>query len=512
MFALQKLLRDAAAALGRGAAAEALELADEATELAPAIAIGHVVRGKALGALRRPRDAAEAFVRATLLAPDNATAHAAAGAALSSLGRVREPLAHFSRALELAPDDPNVLLQVGEFLFVRGDLDQAEQCLGKAAELGSAAAWGGLLVVSEKRGDLEQAEALLRENPSAIHVSLTARVAAAKVLRRLGRPEAAVELLRSLESDPAADASGLHVLGDALEAISAHDRAFRAHTRANARRGLHFDARAHAARIDAVRDTWSEAALARLPRTDDPSERPVFIVGMPRSGTSLVEQILACHPQVYGAGELDEMPSIVRHLDPESAASVAAGAERYRQRLAQLAPGYERVTDKLPHNFMSLGAIAQLFPKARVIHVRREPVDTCLSIYFKDLPGTHDYATQLRSLGQHYRGYRQLMQHWQAVAPLPIFHVDYENLVSTPEPVIRGLVAFLGLPWNERCLRHHESKRAVTTASYAQARRPIYRGSVGRGQRYEAHLGPLEEALQDLAPLAPASTEEALAA
>lgn len=506
MFALRKLLRDAAAALGRGAGVEALELAAAAIEMAPAVGISHVVRGQALGLLRRPKEAAEAFVKATLLSPDSATAHAAAGAALSSLGRVREPLAHFSRALELAPDDANVLLQVGEFLFVRGDLDQAEQCLGRAAELGSAAAWGGLLVVAEKRGDLSHAQALLEENPQAIHVSATARVAAAKVLRRLRRPEAAIELLRSLESDPSADASGLHVLGDALEAVGAYDRAYRAHTRANARRGLRFDARAHATRVEGIMDTWSEAGLAQLPRTEDASERPVFIVGMPRSGTSLVEQIVACHPSVFGAGELDEMPSIVRHLDPRDGSSVAAGAERYRHRLAQLAPGYDRVTDKLPHNFMNLGAIAQLFPGARVIHVRRDPLDTCLSIFFKDLPGTHDYATQLHSLGAHYADYRRLMEHWQGTQPLSIFHVDYETLVTSPEPVIRGLIAFLDLPWNERCLRHHESKRAVTTASYAQARRPIYRESIGRAKRYAKHLEPLEEALGELAPLAPFST------
>ena len=249
--------------------------------------------------------------------------------------------------------------------------------------------------------------------------------------------------------------------------------------------------------------------MARLPRARVHSDRPVFIVGMVRSGTTLVEQILSSHPDVYGAGELPDITEITRalpgflgtgdrypeclpKLTPEAADVMA---RRYLDRLTQIAPKARRVTDKLPGNFMYLGLIEFLFPGARIIHCMRDPVDTCLSAYFQDFSNNHPYAYDLSNLGAFYRGYLKLMAHWRKVIHLPLLEIKYEDLISDQERVTRSLVEFCGLEWDNRCLQFHETKRFVGTASHDQVNRPLYRESIQRWKNYERHLEPLLAAL-----------------
>jgi hypothetical protein len=230
---------------------------------------------------------------------------------------------------------------------------------------------------------------------------------------------------------------------------------------------------------------------------------------MMRSGTTLAEQILASHPRVYGAGELpllgrlieslprrlgtgDGYPEAVRRLDRATTRALAA---EHQQRLKGLGGAAERVVDKMPANFLALGLIATLFPRARIIHCRRDPIDTCLSCYFHDFGPSIPYTLDLRHLGLYYRAYERLMAHWAAVLPVPVFELRYEELTADQEAVSRRLVAFCGLEWDERCLRFHETRRVVRTASQLQVRQPLYRGSVGRWKRYEAFLQPLRDAL-----------------
>ena len=239
------------------------------------------------------------------------------------------------------------------------------------------------------------------------------------------------------------------------------------------------------------------------------SERPVFIVGMPRSGTTLVEQILASHPDAAGAGELEDIrfigegleerlpgagpyPDCVPSLDGELGRRLAAG---YLERLAQVSADAARVTDKLPANFKHLGLIALLFPGARVVHCRRHPMDTCFSIYFQRFRGGHAYAFELGKLAHYYRQYALLMEHWRRACPLPMLELGYEDLVEDVETWARRLVDFCGLPWDERCLAFHSSARLVRTASLWQVRQPIYGTAVDRWKNYEAQLAPLKAAL-----------------
>jgi hypothetical protein len=230
---------------------------------------------------------------------------------------------------------------------------------------------------------------------------------------------------------------------------------------------------------------------------------------MMRSGTSLAEQILASHSAVYGAGELRDIDLLVATLPQRlgaaegypaclgrlDAAAVRALADEHLGRLRQRGGAAARVVDKAPFNFLHLSLIVTLFPRARLVHCRRDPVDTCLSCYFQNFGEPMGFTLDLRHLGLYYRAYERLMAHWARVLPVPVFELQYEELTADQEAVSRRLVEFCGLDWDERCLRFHETRRPVRTASTLQVRRPMYQSAVGRWKRYEAHLGPLLEAL-----------------
>jgi hypothetical protein len=253
-----------------------------------------------------------------------------------------------------------------------------------------------------------------------------------------------------------------------------------------------FDAAAATSRFRSLKDTFTTEAIAK--GNADGGANLIFIVGMPRSGTSLAEQILASHSEIHGAGEmiavadLNVSPSTPQRKFPRLAAKVTntitarAGEENF-------------IVETTPTNFLHLGKIALLFPEARVVHCRRDPMDTCLSIYQHPLSAAHAYAHDLETLGNYYREYELLMQHWDQVVPNPILDLQYESLVSDFEPTVRALVEFCGADFEEQCLRFHETRRQVKTPSASQVRQPIYQSSVGRWRRYERELEPLRSAL-----------------
>jgi tetratricopeptide (TPR) repeat protein len=236
---------------------------------------------------------------------------------------------------------------------------------------------------------------------------------------------------------------------------------------------------------------------AREPATAaQSSEVPVFVVGMPRCGSSLIEQILASHPQVHGAGELVRLRAFFEAGEPGDRLIAEAALERLRR----FSPRADRIVDKDLCNFLHLGTIHRIFPNARIIHCRRNPVDTCFSAYTKLFAGDFGFTYEQRELGAYYRHYHALMAHWRSLLPPRIFmEIDYEALVSESREETRRLLQFLDLPWNEACVRFFETPRIVNTASFAQVRRPIYRSSVGSSHALRQHLRPLIEALGPLA-------------
>jgi len=236
-------------------------------------------------------------------------------------------------------------------------------------------------------------------------------------------------------------------------------------------------------------------------------------VGMPRSGTSLVEQILASHPQVHGAGERRDLgaviadrdarlgrafPGWVAGLEPADAGEIGRA---YCAALIDPAIEARRITDKLPGNFAHCGLIAAALPRARIVHVRRDPVDTCLSCFSYRFAGRQAFSYDLGELGRYYRAYDALMAHWREVlSPARFLELDYEQLVASPREQIERLLAHCGLEWDDACLAFHENARAVRTASAGQVRQPLYSSAVGRWRRFEDELQPLLAALGPLAP------------
>jgi hypothetical protein len=256
---------------------------------------------------------------------------------------------------------------------------------------------------------------------------------------------------------------------------------------------------------------FTRSSLKWLPHAAPQGRAPVFIVGMPRSGTTLIEQILSSHPAVHGAGEFHGMfslwpsalqrtpgaASLTQCLDRLSGQDFEALATEYLNSLWARSPDSLWIVDKHPGNYMNLGLISLLLPQAKIIHARRDPLDTCLSCFLTDFASNLDFHLSLSSCGHYYRHYRKIMKHWTEVLDLEILDVDYENVVRDVEAETRRILQFLDLPWDRRCLDFHQNNRFIANASSVQVRLPIYTKSVGRWRHYHKHLQPLRDALAE---------------
>ena len=449
-----------------------------------------------------------------------------------SSGQPAAALPLIQTAAAISPDHHVIQLTLGNVLASMGDTQDAEAAYSRAVEIDPAYAEGyyNLANLVSARGAAAEAEPLLRKavefNPDfvAAHNNL------AIVLKDLGRIEdAANSFSRALEIDPnsgaalygvsqtrkfAADApeiaAGERILGsanlDASDRINVHfalgkmyddcgnyAAAFENFTAANRLKGGGFDRDRHAKAIEAMIASDTAGAIRDSGDAGNFSKTPVFVLGMPRSGTSLVEQIIASHSDAFGVAEMNEIAEFAAtHPGADDARDFAP---RYLNRLAGISGGARRVVDKAPWNYLYIGLIATVFPRARIIHCVRDPLDTCLSCYFQNFTSGHDYTADFGDLGFVYRAYQRLMAHWQSVSRSPILEVRYEDLVARQEETSRALIAFCGLEWDPDCLGFHNTVRAVNTASSWQVRRPLYASSTERWRNYADYLGPLRAAL-----------------
>ena len=465
----------------------------------------------------RPEPALEVLRRACQAHPQRAAAHVQLGKLLYELNRAEEAIAAFRRAVEAAPDAPGPLRQLGDTLIKEGQLDEALGITRRIQRLEpeDPSSISNEAVVLELKGEVRRAHELLLPLARAGRTTTHLVLAFGKVCARLEPPsDEALPLLRSeLERGElkAEDRGRLwHTLSALCDALGRTAEAFEALEQAKRIEASQFEDSKEELLAVSERSIacFTRERLARLPRARHGSERPVFIVGMPRSGTSLAEQILASHPQVYGAGELTTIISLARTalgtfaaypqcLEQWTQARVEEGARYFLAQLARLAPAALRVTDKMPFNFLHLGMIELLFPQARVIHCSRDALDTLVSCYFMEFSPKLSIFNDLGTLGRYYRGYRKLMRHWRGALSLPVFELRYEELLAEPERVVRQMVGFCGLEWDDACMKFHQSERHVKTFSYHQVRKPLYTSSVGRYKAYAAHLGPLIEAIGD---------------
>jgi hypothetical protein len=329
-------------------------------------------------------------------------------------------------------------------------------------------------------------------------------------LRRFEPDDPLIGKMRALlarEGISLADRATLHFgLGKAMLDIGDSAQAFHHYDEGNRlkRSTFGYDPDASERWMADVAEIFSAELLEAKGGQGARSDLPVFVVGMPRSGTTLVEQIISSHPMAHGAGELKRLHALTDRIAnfpgsvPDlTAAQIHALGESYLDYLTRLAAGRARVVDKMPSNFLYCGLIRLILPEARIVHCRRDPVDTCLSCYTKLFAGEQTFTYDQAELGRYHRSYQALMAHWRAILPASHFlEVDYEAMIGDVEGQTRRILEFLGLPWDEACLRFHETQRPVRTASVNQVRQPIYSTSVGRWRRHAAQLQPLLEALR----------------
>ncbi len=451
------------------------------------------------------------FRRAIACAPGLAEAYGNLGARLGVQGHRLDGLASLRRARILRPDNAGCWYAIANSLQDGPPPATLAACHGALIcqpDYGAAHNLIGLMLV--RLGDLAGAErsyrrALICQPDAAFFHNLAA-------LQKFNHGDgelAAMEQLaeQALAPDDDAQIALRFALGKAYDDCGDAERAFRHYQNANEgqRRKLDYDEAAMLAMMQRASRAFSREMIARRRGAGNPSNLPIFILGMPRSGSTLIEQILASHAAVHGGDERKDFPALLDRIGyPEPAAALTADGFRalgaaYVERVRALAPLAARITDKLPDNFLYAGAIHLALPQALIIHSRRHPVDTCLSCFtklFRD--GQQAQTYDLGELGRYYQGYQRLMEHWRAVLPASIFlEVDYEALVNDPTAQTRRILDHCGLEWDPACLDFHKTRREVRTASAAQVRRPIYTDSIGRWRRFGALLDPLLRELEE---------------
>ena len=523
---------------------EALASYRRALEIEPRFAHAHNNLGNALLQLGQADEAVTSYRRALEIKPDFADAHSNLGNALRDLGQLHEALATYRLALELRPELAETYNNLGNVLLDLMQLDEAAASYRRALALRPdyAHAHTGLGMVLRQQGRTSEAEESCRK-------ALDIEPDSAEVIAFLGEIRAdrgdfagAEELFRqALVIDPelpsawagiaryrrmgAGDASWLeatqrlagkglsvrheinlrYAIGKYFDDVQDYEQAFASYRLANEltqRYGAKHDRQLLTQTVDRLTAAYDREWLRRSRLSASRSERPVFIVGMPRTGTTLAEQILASHPAVFGAGELPFWNDAAAAHDSGALdaapgmSTLAAQAGKYLRQLADLSGDALRMVDKMPTNYANLGLIHAALPGARIIHMQRNPIDTCLSIFFQNFSISHAYANDLEDLAHYYTEYLRVMQHWHATLPPgTILDVSYEGLVTEPEVWSRKMLDFIGLPWDARCLDFHRTNRTVITPSKWQVRQQISRSRTGRWHHYEKFVGPLRRLL-----------------
>lgn len=431
------------------------------------------------------------------------------------LGEFADARKRLEQTIRLVPRQAVLHSQLARVHMLENNFPAAHRCVDEALRLapGTPEFLARKADIFFTQGDYPAAYDALRERIDAGDDSPDIAFAFARIAPKVSQTEKGVELLQRMlatEQPVFMRSQALFRLGALLDKLKRYDDAFAAYAEGNRLRAHRYDPARHARIIDELIAAWTPEAIARLPRNTQRNELHVFIVGMPRSGTTLVEQILASHSKVFGAGEPNDLDVVANSIQPPAPGeaphvsnlalltpkTIERAAREYTRAVLVGSPaGAQRITDKMPVNFMHLGLISILFPQARIIHTTRKPLDTCLSCHFQSWTSVFPWVNDLAHIGAYYNDYLRLMAHWKNVLSLPILDVSYEQLTADQEPWSRRMIDFIGLPWDDRCLRFYETQRRVQNMNQDLVRQPIYRSSVERWRHYEKHLGPLKAAL-----------------
>jgi tetratricopeptide (TPR) repeat protein len=501
-----------------GQTGPAISHLERAIAIRPDYAEAHFTLANILQGLDRLREAMTHYDKVLTVQPWNYAAHNNLGTVLQKLGHFDKAIVLYEHALSINPKFVDARYNLGTAYLA---LDRNEEAIAqseKALRLDPSRAFahnniGVALQALGRIGEAGQAyERALQLAPrhAATHLNLA-------YLRRFTAGDSRLAALENLAENAATlDADGqiaLHfALGKAFGDLGEYERSFH-HLRdgnAQKRAQLTYDEKDMLGLLERIRTTFTPALMQQKSGGGDASDAPVFIVGMPRSGTTLVEQILASHSSVLGAGEIETFYQSIlrfRHRNgvatsfPDMIPTIAPDALRdlgsdYVQSIRSMAPAAGRIVNKLPLNFKYVGLIHLALPNARIIHVRRDPIDTCFSCFSLLFTGNQSFTYDLGELARYYRGYAALMDHWRSVLPPGVMiEIQYEDLVADIEGQTRAIVDHCALPWEDACLAFHKTRRSVKTASAVQVREPVYRTAVGRWRPYESFLQPLIEAL-----------------
>ncbi|TJY59277.1 tetratricopeptide repeat protein [Sinimarinibacterium sp. CAU 1509] len=503
-----------------GRLADALPEWEKVAEMRPDDADVWHNLGKLLGDLGQPARASAAFERSLALKPGRVPTLVAYARMLANSGDEDAAEAMWLRIIGLQPQAADSYQGLAELQFARGQLAQSLATYRRGCEAvpDSPEMHMGRAQLLEDLGDRVEAEAAFRQ-VLALRPDWPLALEALLTLIQGKAEDALITRARSIVTDsrrPPPDRANVGFgLGKALDARGDTEDAFAIWQLANAARRAQVGPYDHALlmdRIDRTIGAYTPERIASLSGLGDPDERPVFVLGMPRSGTSLVEQIIAAHPDAVGYGELKDISRLARGMPtragsiqrwPEALSAVgatelkAAAADYLAALRRRDSSASRRCVDKAPLNFYHVGLIALMFPNARIVWCRRDPRDICVSIYAENFALEQRWANDLADLGRFYRQHLRLMRHWQTLLPGRLHECVYEDLVADPESRARALIDAIGLPWNDACLRFHEQDRAVLTPSRWQVRQPMYSKSVARWKRYERWIAPLVEALGD---------------
>ncbi len=415
------------------------------------------------------------YEKALKIKPNFAYVHNNMGFALQMLGRLEEAIDCYEKAITIKPDFADAQNNLGNVFQEFGRIDEAVACY----------------------------EQTLKIKPDYVMTYYN--------LAMIRPNQEQIPIIEKHLTDPAlSDSDTMHyhfALGHILNDSGLYKKAFDHYLKGNTikRKAITYDAQLQSAFVDGLINAYSKDYFQRKTISGSDSEVPVFIIGMPRSGTTLVEQIISSHPLVFGAGELATLTNIEKNIGnqfksssiyPASIAlcddaTLAKYSTEYLEELNKYSQDAKRITDKMPDNFLRIGLIKILFPNARIIHCQRNAMDTCTSIFLNSFINGNNYSFELTEIGKYYLDYERLMQHWLKLFPTEIFEVKYEDLVLNQDELSRKLIEYLDLDWDEKCLEFHKNKRAIKTLSNSQVRQPMNKNSINRWRHYQEYLEPL---------------------
>ena len=530
---------------------QAKKLIRKAIKIDPSVSDYHNNLGLSLHQLGEYKEAAWSFEKATRLNP--LFIHAWFGYANSNLklNKTEEAISCFKKVIKLDANFVPAYNNLGNIFRELKQFDQALEMFEMTLKLnpGMAEAYYNIGIVKKQQGYFKEAidayDKVLAINPDDVKACFNK----ATSLQRLGKFDKAKELyckvielkndytdayanivqlqkytspehkdavnIKSLlENDDLNEEARINLhfaLGKIYDDCSTYNNAFQHFQIANQlkHKKLDYNPAAFEKYVSDIIDTFSSFAIEEKCNIADKNDKPIFIVGMPRSGTTLIEQIIASHSDVFGANELPFINELARSLPkrlntnadyPQCLSQMENTvckdvAEEYINELNKLDGSAKRLTDKMPYNFLHLGLIALCFPGSKIIHCNRHPLDTCLSIYFCDFHGSPSYAYNLEEIAHYYSQYSRLMAFWKEYLSIPIFNIDYEHLIDNRDKISRQMIEFLGLEWDGKCLDYHKTDRAIKTASLWQVRQRVYKTSLNRWRNYKEFIQPLNDKL-----------------